>query len=105
MRRNGDLSGRVAFVTGGASGIGLACARELARQGALVSIADADAARLRRLSREFGAGNLHALDVADAAAVRAAVGKVVSNRGRLDVLVLAAGICRDAVLWKMTDDA
>ncbi|HEY6065444.1 MAG TPA: SDR family oxidoreductase, partial [Thermoanaerobaculia bacterium] len=105
MRRNGDLSGRVAFVTGGASGIGLACARELARQGALVSIADADAARLRRLAREFGAGNLHALDVSDAAAVRTAVGKVVSNRGRLDVLVLAAGICRDAVLWKMTDDA
>jgi NAD(P)-dependent dehydrogenase (short-subunit alcohol dehydrogenase family) len=105
MRRDGDLSGQVAFVTGGASGIGLACSRELARRGALVSIADADAARLKRLAREFGAGNLHLLDVADAAAVRAAVGKVVSRRRRLDVLVLAAGICRDAVLWKMTDDA
>jgi NAD(P)-dependent dehydrogenase (short-subunit alcohol dehydrogenase family) len=105
MRRDGDLSGRVAFVTGGASGIGLACARELARRGAIVSIADADAARLRRLTRAFGAENLHVLDVADAAAVRAAVAMVVSRRGRLDILVLAAGICRDAVLWKMTDDA
>jgi 3-oxoacyl-[acyl-carrier protein] reductase len=105
MTAGGDLSGRVAFVTGGASGIGLACARELARRGALVSIADADAARLRRLARAFGAENLYTLDVADPAAVRAAVSKVVSRRRRLDVLVLAAGICRDAVLWKMTDDA
>jgi len=105
MRAAGDLSGRVAFVTGGAGGIGLACARELARRGAKVSIADADAVKLRRLARAFGRENLHVLDVADPAAVRAAVADVVARRGRLDVLVLAAGICRDAVLWKMTDAA
>jgi 3-oxoacyl-[acyl-carrier protein] reductase len=105
MTAAGDLSGRVAFVTGGARGIGLACAKELARRGALVSIADADAARLRRLVPAFGSENLYVLDVADPAAVRAAVKRLISRRRRLDVLVLAAGICRDAVLWKMTDEA
>jgi 3-oxoacyl-[acyl-carrier protein] reductase len=105
MTAGGDLSGRVALVTGGASGIGLACAKELARRGALVSIADADAARLRRLGPAFGSENLYVLDVADPAAVRAAVKRLISRRRRLDVLVLAAGICRDAVLWKMTDEA
>lgn len=100
-----ELEGRVALVTGGASGIGLACARELSRRGARVAVADADAARLSRLARRFGAANLYAIDVADPAAVRRAVADLTRRRRRLDILVLAAGICRDAVLWKMTDEA
>ena len=44
-------------------------------------------------------------DVADAAAARRTVADLLRRRGRLDLLVLAAGICRDAVLWKMTDEA
>ncbi len=105
MNRRGELSGQVALVTGGASGIGLACARELARRGARVAIADADARRLSRLGRRFGPENLFAVDVSDAAAVRGAVADLTRRVGRLDILVLAAGICRDAVLWKMTDEA
>jgi NAD(P)-dependent dehydrogenase (short-subunit alcohol dehydrogenase family) len=100
-----DLAGRVALVTGGASGIGLACARELSRRGARVSILDADARRLRRLARRFGAANLYAVDVADPAAVRGALLDLHRRRRRLDIVVLAAGICRDAVLWKMSDEA
>ena len=100
-----ELEGRVALVTGGASGIGLACARELSRRGARVAVADADAVRLRRLARHFGAANLYAIDVADPAAVRRAVADLTRRGRRLDILVLAAGICRDAVLWKMTDEA
>jgi 3-oxoacyl-[acyl-carrier protein] reductase len=100
-----DLAGRVALVTGGASGIGLACARELSRRGARVAVADADAARLSRLARRFGAANLYAIDVADPVAVRRAVADLTRRGRRLDILVLAAGICRDAVLWKMTDEA
>jgi NAD(P)-dependent dehydrogenase (short-subunit alcohol dehydrogenase family) len=100
-----ELEGRVALVTGGASGIGFACARELSRRGARVAVADADAARLSRLARRFGAANLYAIDVADPAAVRGAVADLTRRGRRLDILVLAAGICRDAVLWKMTDEA
>jgi len=100
-----ELEGRVALVTGGASGIGLACARELSRRGARVAVADADAARLSRLARRFGAANLYAIDVADPTAVRRAVADLTRRGRRLDILVLAAGICCDAVLWKMTDEA
>ena len=105
MRRSKELAGRVALVTGGASGIGLACARELARRGARVAVADADVRRLGRLSRVFGRAHLYRLDVSDPGAVRRAVADLVRRERRLDVLVLAAGIARDAVLWKMTDDA
>jgi NAD(P)-dependent dehydrogenase (short-subunit alcohol dehydrogenase family) len=105
MSRRSELSGQVALVTGGASGIGLACARELSRRGARVAILDADARRLSRLARSFGRENLYAIDVSDAAAVRDAVVDLTRRAGRLDIVVLAAGICRDAVLWKMTDEA
>lgn len=104
MTSQRELAGRVALVTGGASGIGLACARELSRLGARVSIADSDARRLRRLAREFGADNLYAIDVSDPAAVRHSVGDLLGRVARLDILVLAAGICRDSVLWKMSDE-
>ncbi len=105
MKSETELRGRVALVTGGASGIGLACARELTRRGARVSVADADGKRLARLARVFGRENLYLLDVTDAEAVRSAVARLVRRERRLDILVLAAGICRDAVLWKMTDEA
>jgi NAD(P)-dependent dehydrogenase (short-subunit alcohol dehydrogenase family) len=99
------LSGKVALVTGGAGGIGLACARQLRENGARVAIADSDGPRLGALRREFGSANLYEADVSDPAAARRIVLDVTSRRGRLDLLVLAAGICRDAVLWKMTDEA
>jgi NAD(P)-dependent dehydrogenase (short-subunit alcohol dehydrogenase family) len=100
-----ELAGRVALVTGGASGIGLACAKRLKAAGARVAVADASAERLARLRKLFVAEDLYPVDVADAVAARETVSDLVARRGRLDVLVLAAGICRDAVLWKMTDDA
>jgi NAD(P)-dependent dehydrogenase (short-subunit alcohol dehydrogenase family) len=97
------LSGRVALVTGGASGIGLACARRLKAEGARVAIADADARRLAALRKVFVDADLYETDVADPEAARRTVADLLRRRGRLDLLVLAAGICRDAVLWKMTD--
>ena len=99
------LAGRVGLVTGGASGIGLACARRLKAEGARVAIADADARRLAALRKVFGAADLYETDVSDPEAARRTVADLLRRRGRLDLLVLSAGICRDAVLWKMTDEA
>jgi len=99
------LAGRVALVTGGASGIGLACARRLKAEGARVAIVDADARRLAALRKVFVGADLYETDVADPEAARRTVADLLRRRGRLDLLVLAAGICRDAVLWKMTDEA
>jgi NAD(P)-dependent dehydrogenase (short-subunit alcohol dehydrogenase family) len=99
------LTGKIALVTGGASGIGLACARRLRESGARVVIADCDARRLARLRHEFGTADLYEADVSDPDSARRVVLDVTRRRGRLDLLVLAAGICRDAVLWKMTDEA
>ncbi|HET9795839.1 MAG TPA: 3-oxoacyl-ACP reductase FabG [Thermoanaerobaculia bacterium] len=96
--------GRVALVTGGASGIGRACAEALRKAGAAVAIVDRDSRALARLRRRFDAEDLYDGDVADPARVRSIVADLIRRRGRLDHLVLAAGICRDAVLWKMTDE-
>lgn len=102
MRRSerGDLRGQVALVTGGARGIGQACALALARDGADVAVADllptdATLAGIRdRGRRALGL----ALDVTAAGDVRGAVGRVVAELGRLDLVVTAAGIAhRDAL--------
>jgi len=105
VRTRLPLAGKVALVTGGASGIGLACARRLKADGARVAVADADARRLSALRRSFGAADLYETDVSDPEAARRTVADLLRRRRRLDLLVLAAGICRDAVLWKMTDEA
>jgi 3-oxoacyl-[acyl-carrier protein] reductase len=105
VSRSRDLAGRVALVTGGASGIGLACARRLKAAGARVAIADSDAGKIGSLRRVFGAADLYVADVSDAGQARRTVADLLARRGRLDVLVLAAGICRDGVLWKLTDEA
>ena len=105
MTARRELSGRVALVTGGASGIGLACARRLTLAGARVAIADADTRKLATLRRRFAPDDLYAVDVSDPEAARRTIADLVRRRGRLDLLVLAAGICRDAVLWKMSDEA
>ena len=89
------LKDRVAFVTGGASGIGRAIAQALAREGARVAVADLDADGARRAVAEMQAagGNVVAqpLDVTDTAAVDASIDGVVAHWGGLHVLVNCAG--------------
>jgi 2,3-dihydro-2,3-dihydroxybenzoate dehydrogenase len=89
-------SGRVAAVTGAASGIGRATALALARQGVRVALCDRDARGLaavaEALGREGGQAQVVELDVSDASVAARAIDGVVQSWGRLDVLVNAAGI-------------
>ncbi len=89
------LQGRVCIVTGGAQGIGEACARRFAREGAPVVIADIADARGQALAEELGALYVHC-DVGDKAQVEALVARCLAAHGRIDVLVNNAGIFKAA---------
>jgi 3(or 17)beta-hydroxysteroid dehydrogenase len=83
---------RTALITGGASGIGAATARLLARDGAIVWIADRDIARAEEIAAAIGSANAIALDVADDAAWAACMARVLAQSQSLDILINAAGI-------------
>jgi 3-oxoacyl-[acyl-carrier protein] reductase len=89
-----DLLGQVALVTGAARGIGRACALALARDGADVVVTDLLALdeTLAGLAKQRGRPLALPLDVTVPASVGAAVDRTVAERGRLDILVTAAGI-------------
>lgn len=88
---NLGLAGKVCLVTGGAQGIGAACARRLARENASVVLLDVDDTRGQALANELGALYLHT-DVGDKTQVDAAVAQALHRHGRIDVLVNNAGI-------------
>ncbi len=89
------LQGRVCLVTGAAQGIGEACARRFAREGAPVVIADIADARGQALADELGALYVHC-DVGDKGQVDALVARCLAAHGRIDVLVNNAGIFKAA---------
>ena len=96
------LSGRVCIVTGGAQGIGEACIRRFAREGAQLVIADIDDARGAALASEFGGLYVHC-DVGEKAQVDALVAQTMAAFGRIDVLVNNAGIFRAADFLEVTE--
>lgn len=89
------LQGRICLVTGAAQGIGAACARRFARDGAQVVLADIDDERGQALAAELGGRYVHC-DVGDKAQVDTLVAKTMLDHGRIDVLVNNAGIFRAA---------
>ncbi|MGB7767538.1 MAG: 3-oxoacyl-[acyl-carrier-protein] reductase [Verrucomicrobiia bacterium] len=103
----GQLENQIAVVTGAVRGIGRAIALKFAAEGAEVVCvsrtlenAEKVAAEIRVLGRKARA---HAVDVADAAAVNAAAGKILAECGRVDILVNNAGVTRDGLLMRMSD--
>ena len=99
------LDNKTALITGAACGIGRATADAFIREGAKVVLADVNAEAGQEAAAALGdRAHFERLDVTDADAVEAVVGRIVEQHGRLDVLVNNAGIVRDARLVKMTID-
>ena len=92
----GQVEGKIALVTGGASGIGAACAETLAREGARVVVSDIDDLLGNALVGQITAAGGDAIylshDVTDEARWQAVVGEIDERYGRLDILVANAGI-------------
>jgi NAD(P)-dependent dehydrogenase (short-subunit alcohol dehydrogenase family) len=91
-----NINGHVAFVTGAASGLGLAMAEVMAENGAKVVLADIDAANLdKAVSRLAAAGSAvepAVVDISDSEALRAAIDRTAERHGRLDAVFANAGI-------------
>ena len=88
---NFDLDGRVALVTGAASGLGAATARAFARHGARVICGDIDEKGAQEVAEKIGARAVY-LDVAEPTSAEATVHEIPGSEGRIDILVNNAGV-------------
>lgn len=101
-----DLSGKVAIVTGGGSGIGEAICHALARHGAHVCILDIDREQAERVQAAIGAGkaSVFRCDVGDQQAVEAVFAQIYQDYGSIDVLVNNAGIAHIGTVETTTEE-
>ena len=99
-------AGRVAVITGAARGIGAGTAKRLADEGASIAVLDLDESSAAASADGLGAAKAIGVgcDVSDSASVDKAVTRVVEELGKIDVLVNNAGVTRDNLLFKMSED-
>ena len=94
----GRVQGKVALISGGASGLGLASGRRLAEEGATVILADVDVAGGERAAAAIDGARFMQLDVTDEQRWIELIARLEQEFGRLDVLVNSAGIVRLATI-------
>ena len=104
----GNLTGKIAIVTGAARGIGAEIAKKLAKEGADVAICDLKAEWCEETVKAVEALGVKAkgygVNVAASAEVDACVKAVIADFGKVDVMVNNAGITKDGLLMRMSDD-
>ena len=105
----GRFDGRVAIVTGSARGIGAGIAKRFAEEGASVAVLDLDESQAAATAKELPvSGDAKAVgigcNVTDGASVEAAVARVLEELGGVHILVNNAGITRDNLLFKLSED-
>lgn len=102
------FEGKVAVVTGGASGIGLATASRLAAEGAALALVDRDGGAVRRAAQDLLGSSVRALaleaDVSDARALADAFDEAAGKLGKLDVVINSAGIIARGNLAETSED-
>ena len=99
---------KIALITGGSRGIGLACALELAKAGCDIIINDiCDAEKAQPALDEIKACGVNAwfyqFDVSNSEAVQEAVDKMIAEHGKIDVLLNNAGITKDGLMLRMSE--
>ena len=99
-----NFTGQVAIITGAASGMGAATAREFAAAGGHVVIVDRNADLAQQVAKEIGAGEPVIGDVSDSAFCNQTIETALTRHGRLDVLVNAAGVIVRASGEQTTDE-
>ena len=108
MSTSREFEGQVAFVTGGATGIGLAVSRLLAARGATVAILARNLARAEEaaaaIRADGGAAHAFATDIAKTDSIDAAFEQALGQLGRVDILVNNAGLTRDGLFMRMSDE-
>jgi 3-oxoacyl-[acyl-carrier protein] reductase len=88
----GRFKGKTAVITGGASGVGLHCARRITAEGGAVALWDRDGEALARASTELGGCSTFAVDVTSYAQLEVAARDSFAALGRIDILIVSAGI-------------
>ena len=102
------LDGKLAIVTGAARGIGQAIALKLASEGADIALCDVEKEWLAETASQVAAKGrrveCYAVDVVNAAAVQTAVDQIAEKFGKIDILINNAGITRDTLLVRMSEE-